>query len=124
MLPPYTWDYAAESRRVFQESSMIYRIYRTERYGNDTSASREFPSSLTANCTPEQAGNLAEALSTYSDAGCHDQFLVECPECGHRDLTECWGGAHVLEVKDLTRKRIAQHIESSVESALRCVDAI
>ena len=67
-----------------------YRIYRTERYGNYTHAATAFPLSLTAaDCTLEQAENLADALSTYSDAGCDSQYLVECPECGHCDATEC-----------------------------------
>ena len=74
--------------------------YRTTRYGDDTSAARDFPSSLTVEGTQAQAEYLAAALSTFSDAGCDDQFLVECPECGHADVTECYNGAHALPIAE------------------------
>ena len=79
---------------------MTYRIYRTARYGDDTGAARDFPSSFTADGTQKQAEYLAAALSTYSDAGCDDQFLVECPECGHADVMEC--RPHVLAVRPVS----------------------
>lgn len=102
---------------------MKYRIYHnTTRYGNETRGLELFGGEVLVECSSvDTALALADAMSGYADAGLTDQYLVECPECGHSDIEEC-GGRHVLP--DRTESIIASFLDASIDSAWRCTEAI